>query len=166
MQFRVEHAYDGVTFPEYETIHFDEAFNASLCEATKLRREVLKLERTPERIIRHVRIEPAREIPGPVAKVLGGKKFSYVEELEYELGKGRGRWRTIPNIMPEKIDSQGTLELVATTNGVKRVVAGDIKVSVFGLGGLIEKFVVSDVEKSYEAAAEFTRRYLRERAKG
>jgi hypothetical protein len=163
MKFRVEHTYEGVTFPEYEAIHFDEDFNAALSASVKLGRTVLKLERTPERIVRHVRIEPTRDIPGPVAKILGGKKFSYVEELEYEIGKGRGHWRTIPNILPDKLDSQGTLELVAAPGGVKRIVAGEIKVSVFGIGGIIEKFVVGDVEKSYDAAATFTREWLKKR---
>lgn len=164
MKFRVEHTYDGVTFPEYEAIHFDEVFNTALSESVKLGRSVLKLERTPERIVRHVKIEPAREIPGPVAKLLGGNKFSYVEELEYELGKGRGTWRTITSVLTDKIDSRGTLELVAAGSSVKRVVSGDIKVGIFGVGGIVEKFVVSDVEKSYDAAAAFTREWLKKRS--
>jgi hypothetical protein len=163
MKFRAEHTYEGVTFPEYEVIHFDEAFNVELAQSVKLVRTVLKFEKTPERIVRHVRVEPAREIPGPVAKILGGNKFSYVEELEYELGKGKGRWRIVTSMMTDKIDAQGTLELVAVPGGCKRVVAGDIKVSIFGVGGIIEKFVVSDVEKSYDAAAAFTREYLKKR---
>jgi hypothetical protein len=163
MKFRVEHLYEGVTFPEYEQIHFDEGFNTELSESVKLGRTLLKLDRTAERIVRHVKIEPAREIPGPVAKLLGGNKFSYVEELEYEIGKGRGRWRTITSVLTDKIDSQGTLELVSAPGGVKRVVAGEIKVGIFGVGGIVEKFVVSDVEKSYDAAAAFTREYLKKR---
>ncbi len=165
MKFRVEHTYEGVSFPEYESLHFDEGFNKALAESVKLGRTLLKLDRGPTTLVRHVRIEPAREIPGPVAKLLGGNKLSYVEEVDYELGKGRGRWKTITSVLTDKIDSQGTLELVAVPGGVKRIVTGDIKVSVFGVGGIIEKFVVSDVEKSYDAAAAFTREWLKKRGK-
>jgi hypothetical protein len=164
MKFRVAHTYEGVTFHEYEALYFDEPFNIELASSVKLGRTLVKLEKTPERIVRHVRVEPAREIPGPVAKVLGGHKFSYVEELDYEVGTGKGRWRTIVAVMTEKIDSQGTLEFIAVPGGVERVVAGDIKVSLFAVGGIIEKFVVGDVEKSYAAAAAFTREYLKRRA--
>jgi hypothetical protein len=63
--------------------------------------------------------------------------------------------------MPDKVDTRGTLEFSATAGGTKRIVRGEIKVSVFGIGGIVEKFIVADVEKSYGDAAEFTRGWLK-----
>jgi hypothetical protein len=163
MHFKADHTFTGITPAEYETLYFDEPFAIAMCEAVKLARTLLKLERTPDRLVRHVRCEPVRDIPGPIAKLLGGRRFSYVEELDFELGKGRGKWRVVPNVATEKVDAAGTLTFLPADGGVLRSVTGDIKVSVFGVGGLIEKFVVGEVEKSYADAATFTRSYLAKR---
>ncbi|HEY2511332.1 MAG TPA: DUF2505 family protein [Polyangiaceae bacterium] len=160
MKFAVDHDFQGISPADYEALYFDEPFAIALCEKVKLGRTLLRLDRTEGRLVRHVRCEPVRDIPGPIAKLLGDKRFSYVEELEFELGKLHGRWRVVPNIATDKVDAKGTLEFRAIPGGVKRLVAGEIKVSVFGIGGLVEKFVVAEVEKSYADAAVFTRDYL------
>jgi hypothetical protein len=165
MKFSIEHTFQGVSLPDYEKLYFDEAFQLAICEAVKLKRTVLKVDRTESHINRHVRVEPSREIPAPIAKVLGGEGFHYVEELEYDLGKYRGRWRIVSGMLPDKVSVSGTLELALTSSGVKRTVAGEIKVSVFGIGGIIEKFVVTDIEKGYADAAAFTVKWLQQRGR-
>src|SRR5436305_1221908 len=117
MNFTIEHTF-AIAPADYEQLYFDESFQIALCDSVKLGRELLKLERTPERIVRHVRVEPARDIPGPIAKLLGGKRFSYVEELDYEMGKG-GRWKTIPNIVSEKVDARGTMKIAPAGSDAK-----------------------------------------------
>jgi hypothetical protein len=62
--------------------------------------------------------------------------------------------------MTDKVDSTGTFRFEPSADGVKRVIEGEIKVKVFGVGGVIERFIVADVEKSYEQAADFTRRWI------
>jgi hypothetical protein len=159
MKFEITHTF-AVTPEQYEEIYFDEAFGAAQCEAVNLGRKLLKLEKTPTRIVRHVRVEPSRELPAPVAKLLGGGSFSYVEEVDYDVATRSLRWRTVPSIAPEKVESSGTVQFIADGAGTKRLLRGDINVKVFGLGGIIEKFVVGDVEKSYEKAAAFTREWI------
>jgi hypothetical protein len=39
-------------------------------------------------------------------------------------------------------------------------VEGDVKVKLLGVGTLIERFIVADVERSYEQAAAFTQRWI------
>ncbi|MCC6525228.1 MAG: DUF2505 family protein, partial [Polyangiaceae bacterium] len=116
--------------------------------------------RGPERIVRHVRLEPEREIPAPMAKLLGGKKLTLDEELEYEVGRYRGRFRTTPGVLPGKVSISGTLAFEALPGGVRRIVEGQIVVSVFAIGGMVEKHVVGNLEKSYGDAAAFTRKWL------
>jgi hypothetical protein len=165
MKFLIEHTFQGITRPEYEELYFDEPFAIATCKAVNLGRTLLRLDRTPERIVRHVRVEPAREIPAPVAKVLGGGSFAYVEEMDYAVGKYNATWRTIPSLMPDKVQSTGTMEIQEVPGGVKRVVKGEIKVSIFGIGGMVEKFVVAEVEKSYGDAADFTTKWIAEKKK-
>ena len=162
MHFTLEHTFSGITLAEYETLYFDEAFSEEMCAAVKVGRTLLRLDRQPGLLTRHVRCEPIRDLPGPVSALLGGRRFAYVEELEFDLGKGEGRWRVIPNVASEKVDAGGTLhfEAVPGGGGVKRIVRGEIAFSLFGVGRIVERFVVAEVEKSYEDASRFTRAYL------
>jgi hypothetical protein len=95
-----------------------------------------------------------------VAKILGGEAIAYTETIEYALGSGRGRWQTASSVLTDKISSDGELFFRQAGNGVERQVVGHVTVRLFGLGGLIERFIVADVENSYERAAEFTQHYL------
>ena len=50
--------------------------------------------------------------------------------------------------------------LEPAAGGVRRVVRGAVNVSILGIGGLAERFVVGEVLKGYEAATTFTRSFL------
>lgn len=164
MRFESNHLLTGISRPEYAELYFDEDFNAALCVAVRLGRELLSLERTGTRITRRVRVEVQdRKVPAPVAKVLGTESFAYVEELSMDLATYEGRWRTTPVVLAEKFDTRGTLRFLDEGANVRRIVDGEIDVSFFGIGAIVERFICADAEKSYAAAAEFTRRYLTER---
>ena len=62
--------------------------------------------------------------------------------------------------MTDKVDSRGTVRFAERDGAVVRSVDGDVTVKITLLGGTVEKFIVSDVERSYEKAAEFTRYWL------
>ena len=161
MRFKADHTFRGIDLPAYEKLYFDEPFNIELCKATRLDRSLVKLETAGAKLTRAVKVSPeGRDIPGPVAAVLGGSKFEYTEYMDYELGKYQGRWRTEPFVLRDKILSSGTVAFSAVPGGVRRLVEGDIQVKIFGVGGLIERFVVGDVEKSYAKAAEFTQKWI------
>mgnify|MGYP001583559842 CR=1 FL=1 len=160
MKFRIENRFRGITLADYEKLYFDEPFNEAMCKALGLQRTLVDRKEEGGRMRRVVRVSPDREIPGPVQKVLGGAKIEYTEHVDYALGSGRGTWKTISSLLTDKVDSQGSIAFAERAGHVERVVDGDIKVSIFGLGGLVEKFIVADVEKSYEKAAEFTQAWI------
>lgn len=162
MKLHIEHTFRGIELPAYEKLYFDEAFNIELCKATHLERHLVRREEKGGKLERLVRIAPEREIPAPVAKVLGSGKLEYAEHITYELGKYRAHWRTEPAVLRDKIESQGTFVFEKTASGVKRIVDGQISVKIFGLGAVIERFVVADVERSYDKASEFTQKWIDE----
>lgn len=160
MKFRAEATFTDIPQATYEALYFDDAFNEEMCKAVKLERKVLKFERNGDVVVRHTRVAPiGREIPGPVAKAIGASRIEYVEELTYDFAKHRGVWQTISSVLPDKVETKGTLEITAAGAGCTRVSAGEVIVKVFGVGGLIEKVIIGDVDKSYEDAARFTRSY-------
>jgi hypothetical protein len=162
MRFRIEHTFRTIDLPDYESLFFDEAFQSAMGEGVKIDRQLVRLDRQPGRITRHVRVAPDREMPAPVAKLLGGRRLAYTEELDYEPGRYRGTWRIVPGIAADKITVGGTLAFEPVSGGVRRVLVGDIEAKLFGLGGLVERVVVSNVESSYDDAALLTQLWIDE----
>ena len=160
MQFQVEHRFAGISLADYEKLYFDEAFNEALCKTVKLERELLKRDSQGDKLHRQVRVSPDRELPAPAAKVIGSSKIVYTEHCDYVFGTYRGTWKTISGILPDKISSSGTFSFRQDGNGVVRRVDGEVKVSIFGIGGIVERGIITDVEKSYNQAAEFTQRWI------
>jgi hypothetical protein len=160
MEFKVQHLIKGVTLESYEALYFDEAFNKALCEEVKLHRVLRSLNIDEGVLKRVVQVGPEREIPAPVAKILGADRISYTEHVEYRLGSGKGTWKTVSAVMTDKVESAGTFSFVQTPQGVMRTVEGFVKVKIFAVGGMVEKFIAADVERGYEQAAEYTHQWI------
>jgi len=160
MQFKVEHRFSNTTLADFEKTYLDEACNIALCNTVKLLRTLVKMEDNGGKLHRVVKVCPDRELPGPVAKVLGTAKLEYTEYLDYTWGTNRGTWKTISAVMTDKVASSGTFSFRQEGSQVVRTVEGDVKVSIFGLGGLVERGIIADVEKSYVQAAEFMQRWI------
>lgn len=160
MKFKCEHHFAGLTQAQYEELYFDEDFNIALCKEVGLARTLLRRDVTAGKLRREVKVGADREIPPTVAKILGANRIEYTETIDYTFGTFRGTWSTLSSLMTEKVDSRGTFAFGASGGGVTRTIEGDVTVKITLVGGMIEKFIVADVEKSYEKAAEFTRRWL------
>ena len=160
MKFRVDHLIRGIDLPQYETLYLDEPFNEALCAAVNLGRTLVHFDRQNNKLERQVRVCANREIPGPVAKVLGTNKIEYTEHLSYVFGSFRGIWHTVPGLLADKLESHGSFGFIPHKEGVVRWVEGEVKVHLFGLGGVVERFVLADIEKSYQQAADFTQRWI------
>ena len=160
MQFKAQHTIRGVSLSDYENLYFDEEFNIGLCARVNLTRTLVRRDIHDGHLVREVIVGPEREVPGPVAKVLGSKKFEYTEHVSYQLGSYRGDWYVVPSLLPNKVDCRGYFAFTPAPDGVQRIVEGEVKVSVFGIGGIIERFVVADIEKSYDASAVYAQEWL------
>ncbi len=162
MKFRAEQTIVGTTIANYEKLYFEETFNIALCEALRMGRKLELREEANNVLTRRVRVSPQREIPGPVAKLLGGRSIDYFETVIYTWGTMKGTWTTESSVLADKIESFGTFQFLKHPQGVLRVVEGEVKVKVFGVGGVAERFIVADVERGYQAAASFTNRWIEE----
>ena len=160
MKFLIEHVFPRISCGDYEALYFDEAFNAALGDALAMGRRLLRLDRGPDQIVRHVCYEPVRERGSEADHAFGKSRASFVEELDYDVRARRGEWRTIPNQFKERVKNTGTIELVPEGDGTRRIVRGEVKVSLFGFGGRVERIVVREIEKSYARSAEFTLEWL------
>jgi len=160
MRVTIEHVFEGIAVADYEDLYFDEAFNDALGRELKLGRHLVRFDRSETRIVRHVCYEPARQDGHPIDHAYGTSRASFIEELDYDVASRRGTWRTVPNRWAERVSNTGTIELAAAPTGTRRTVLGEVKVSAFGFGKIVERLVVGEIEKSYTATTAFTRAWL------
>jgi hypothetical protein len=163
MKFAIEHTFRGVSLADYEALFFDEPFNVALGEAIGLGRTLLTLERTDGRIVRKVRCQPAHDPAHPHAKKLAESRAAFVDEVEYDARTKKAVFRTIPNLLPEKVKTVGEIAFVEVPGGVRREVRGEVNVKIFAVGGFVERSIVAEIEKSYVRAAAFTEEWLSRR---
>jgi hypothetical protein len=164
MRVEIEHVFEGIRPTAYAALYFDEGFNEALGKHLHMGRKLLRLDRSPERIVRHVRYEPAQDPDSPAKHVFGTSRASFIEELDYDVHAGRGQWRTVPNAFAERLRNVGTIEFAdAPHGGTRRTVHGEVVVKLFGFGGRVEKVIAHEIVKNYTASAEFTRTWLAQR---
>ena len=156
----IDDEFAGIDLAAYEKLFFDEPFNIALGEALQMGRQLLKVERGAERIIRHVGYEPRRGPDTDAAKAFGTSRASFVEELDYDLRTHEGIWKTTPNMMPDRVRNTGTIAVTAVPAGVRRTVRSEVTVKLLGFGGLIERAITAEIVKSYGKTTDFTRAWI------
>jgi hypothetical protein len=165
MRVVIEDVFAGVDCDAYERLYFDEPFNDALGRVLQLGRKVLRFERTPDRIVRHVCFDAVHDPESPTAQAFGSSRASFVEELEYDVQARRGTYKTIPGKFADRMTSTGTIELAPAAGGVRRTVRGEVKVSLFGFGRLVERMIVGEIEKSYATTSRFTAEWIAQHAR-
>jgi hypothetical protein len=162
----LRHEFDCDEETYWSLTTFDPAFNE------RLYRDVLKfpgyelLSQVDDDDAKTLRVRidpPLGNMPAAVKKAVGDR-FSYVEEGRFDKKTRRYTFKIVPSAMRDKARTFG--ELYCEKLGDKRLVRVahvTVEVKVFMVGGLVEEKILGDVRHSYEAAAQFTREYLREK---
>lgn len=164
MQFSISHLVPGVTRSEYENLFFDESLNIMMCERLKLERKLISSKREGADFQREVEVTMRRHVPGWVAKIVDEHRFVYTESMRYRFGEppSRAHWRITPKMFSRQVDCAGTVTFEPHPKGVMRRVDGQVDVRISGLGTILERFAVREIEKSFTEAAELTREWLQE----
>lgn len=163
---RVEHDFDCSQQQFWQTFLSADYNRAMFVDDMKFRRwEIVELIEEGDRVRRAVEVQPyVGELPAAIKKVIGDT-VKYREEGTLDLSKHRYDLRVVPGILPGKIQvtgSQYTTEL--SEEKTRRIFEATVEVKVFGVGGLIEKQIASDMKKSYERGASFTQKYIKDHA--
>jgi hypothetical protein len=160
MNLAIEHVFAGLSCAAYEDLFFDETFNTALARELRLGRELRRLDRTPERVIRHLYYEPVRDPDSPANRVFGTSRAGFTEELDYDRRARRGTWRTVPSRFAERVRTAGTLDFADSPAGVRRIVHAEVAVTLFGFGRRVERIIAGEIEKTYARSAAFTEAWL------
>lgn len=141
-------------------------FQRRLDAQTGLRTEVIETRQEGPVTVRRMKYTSRTELPALVSRALGSSTLSYEQENRLDLGAGRLTWVVRIPVLGERVKASGTTLITATATGSRRVVEGDVTISVPLIGGQIEKVIGGEFEKSMGRAVEIARGLVEERLKG
>lgn len=100
------------------------------------------------------------DAPGPVRKLFG-ETTTMEERGQFDPQSKRWRFTMIPDRMADKVRVSGETWIEPAGDGkVERVDALEFSVSIFGVGGLVEKFMASATAESFAKQVAFTRAFI------
>jgi hypothetical protein len=163
---KIEHIYNCSADTFWDKIFFDDAYNEELFKKALEfpGYEVTEQKDTDSAIARSINVVPKLgPMPGPVKKLIGDG-LGYREEGNFDKKSRRYTIKITPNKMADKIKIEGVLYAEPAGEGkINRVFEAKVEVKIFGVGGMVEKQIIGDMETSYAKGAEFTNKFIAEK---
>ena len=163
VKINIENVFPDITVQQFWGLLLDPAFDKALMPAMGVK-ERTEFERIDDgKVIRRkVKVIPGFPIPGPVQKLFGDKELEYLEESAFYKDKLVMDWSSKPNMFTEKVKAAGQVLARQEGTSVRRTITGEIAVSILGVGGIMERAVKDNVERSYEKASALTLEWIRQ----
>jgi len=151
----IDTKFENITLDAFAEVYFSEDVNAKAATALKLKERTLvdKIDNDDGTVTRRVKMAPAVDLPKAVHKLIGGAPIEYFEVSTYDPKTHKSKY-VVESAADEVLQVQGVISFIADGTGVRRRIDGTVDAKVFGLGGIIEKFIDKEVNKSYAKVAE------------
>jgi Protein of unknown function (DUF2505) len=166
MKSTLRHTFEIGADAFWKDIFFDHAFVERIYKEALGCTSVAFLEDTgdtPSGRTRRLTFTQKMDAPAAVRKLFG-ETTTMEERGHFDPQAKRWRFTMIPDRMADKIRISGETWLEPAGDGkVERVMELEYAVSIFGVGGLVEKFMASETAASTTKQVEFIRAYLRDR---
>ncbi len=162
---RIEHVLD-CNEDTFWKVFFDLEFNREL-----FLRELgfegwnqVSFDETAGRIERVVDVVPKLgDLPGPLKKLVEGGA-GYKERDVFDKAKKHMTIAVQPSVLEGKLSISGVQYTQAAGDGkCRRIHEATVVAKIFGVGSMIENRIIADIRKSYDVAATFTNRWVREK---
>ena len=124
--------------------------------------EQLEFRETETEIRRVVSATPSiGELPHALKKLVGDG-ITYEERGIFDKRTKRFSIEVISNKLPDRITVRGTIYTEPISDArSRRVFDGTVEARIFGVGGLLEKRLIADLEARYADSARFTNQYVK-----
>jgi hypothetical protein len=169
MKQTIRHAFDIGEGAFWKEIFFDHALVERMYKEALGCTSVAFLEDTGDTTsgrTRRLAFTQKLDAPAPIRKLFG-ETTTMEERGQFDPATHRWRFTMVPDRMADKLRIAGETWLEPAGDGrVERVMSIEYTVSIFGIGGLVEKFMASATEESFEKQVQFTREHLRRRKAG
>lgn len=153
MKIALSHSFPCTPLEFFDLLD-DPDFEALQCRESDMRRDIVEQRVNPDGTrYKRVRCRPNRSVPGFIKPLLGPEGIVYFQVNEADPAKGLLRWSVEVPAFGERMQVRGTTRVLPEGTGCRRLIEGEVTVSVRLIGGQIERFVAEDVQKSYEKTA-------------
>lgn len=161
MKFRVVHEVN-VPADKYWQYLMDPELEAAVAKALNLAVwQVYDAGDQGGRFVRKVHVVPDVVLPGPLKKLVG-ESIGYTQTDMVPKTGTQYEWTAVPDALADKASMTGTFAIEPAGEGrARRTIAGEVNVKIFAIGGMVEKFVVDELEKNYLKAAREQERWIR-----
>lgn len=151
---------------KYWDMFFSDAYNEALWKHLDIEREVLSFRREgegPSEVIhRTQKLTPKRDVPSALRKLVKDA-ISYEERNVWRRADNAMDVVTIPNFFADKFIAKGVYKLEPVgSDKLRRIWKASCDCKVPLVGGKVEKHVVEEVKRSYQATTIFTRKWIAE----
>lgn len=151
---------------KYWDMFFSDAYNAALWQHLDIEREVVEFRREGEGdnevIHRTQRLTPKRDVPSALRKLVKDA-VSYEERNVWRRAQNAMEVVTTPNFFADKFTASGVYKLEPIgEDKLRRIWKANCACRVPLVGGKVEKHVVEEVKRSYQATTIFTRKWIAE----
>ncbi len=161
--FTIRHTFDVDIETFWSKVFFDLEYNRKLYEeGLSFGYSLIEKKELDGGVIeRKIRTEPRLEAPAVVKKLIGDS-IQYVETGRFDPKKRVWTFEITTSKLSDKIDISGQYWVEPKGDKIERIVKTDIEVKIFGVGKTIAAFVEKSTRESYDKAARFTNRWLKE----
>jgi hypothetical protein len=160
---RIEHTFDCEPDTYWDDAFFNPEYNTKLfLERLRFERwEVIEQVDTDDGFRRIIEAVPrVGDLPGPIKSLLKNGA-GYREEGEFRRAESRYTLSVTSKSLGSKLLVTGDMSVQALGDGrCRREYECTVTAKVFGVGGMLERRVLDDWERSYLKAAEFTVQWL------
>jgi hypothetical protein len=151
---------------KYWDMFFSDAYNDALWKHLDIERQVIEFRRegegASEVIHRTQKLTPRRDVPSALRKLVKDA-ISYEERNVWRRADNAMQVVTIPNFFADKFTAKGVYELRPVgPDKLQRIWKASCECRVPLVGGKVEKHVVEEVKRSYQATTIFTRKWITE----
>ncbi len=162
----IEHIFNCSEDTFWEKVFWDDEYNARMFKDA-LKFPVHKKIREDDKgdtIERVIDVVPKLgDMPAALKKVIG-EGVGYREDGVFDKKTRHHKVKITPNKLADKMTITGDLFTEPAGEGkCKRVFNCTAVAKIFGVGGMLEKRIMSDMETSYAIAAKFTNDWLKEK---
>ena len=110
---------------------------------------------------RRMYTEPKTDAPAIITKLIGGG-LTYSEKGKFDSKTQKWSYEITTSKLADKVRIGGTLWVEPRGDDkVERFCVVDLQVSVFGIGGAVEKYIADTTRESYEKTAIYTNEFIR-----
>ena len=163
---RIEHIFNCSADTYWDKVFFEEEYNRRMfLDALKFESyKIVSLDEGESQVKRVVDAVPrVADLPAALKK-FAESGVGYRESSTFDRKTKRLRVDVEPTSLRGKLFIIGEIRCEPVgEKQCRRIYETTIECKIFGVGGMIEKRLVSDIEKSYADAAKFTNQYLAEK---